>query len=195
MAANKKNTSKKSQPAKALKKKLPEAKRQPKKIGRPSSFTQEIADRICAEIATTSKSLKTICSPEDMPSVVTVMTWLRSNEDFLNQYARAKEEQADFLAEEILEISDDGTNDFMTITKGDQEYTVENKEWTSRSKLRVEARKWIASKLKPKKYGEKIDHTTDGESLNKGAKINLSNVPLETLLELARHVDDTEVKG
>lgn len=136
-----------------------------KKVGRPSSFTQAIADKICAEIATSSKSLKTICSPDDMPSVVTVMSWLRTNEEFLNQYARAKEEQADFLAEEILEISDDGTNDYMTIVKGDMEYNVENKEVTNRSKLRVDARKWIASKLKPKKYGEKVDVTTGGEKL------------------------------
>lgn len=165
-----------------------------RKVGRPSSFTQKVADYICAEIATSSKSLRTICLSGKMPSVVTVMTWLRTKPDFLKQYTRAKEEQADFLAEEMLEIADDGTNDYMTITKGDREYNVENKEVTNRSRLRVDSRKWIASKLKPKKYGEKIDHTTDGESFNKG-KINLTNVPLETLLELARHIDHTEDKG
>lgn len=136
-----------------------------KKAGRPSSFTQEVADRICVEIATTSKSLKTICSLDDMPDAATVMRWLRDNEAFRDQYTRAKEEQADFLAEEIIEISDDGTNDYMTITKGDQTYNVEDREVTNRSKLRVEARKWIASKLKPKKYGEKIDMTSGGEKL------------------------------
>lgn len=129
-------------------------------MGRPSSYSPELAERICAEIATTSKSLRTICQSDDMPCVQTILNWLNNNPSFLAQYTRAKEEQADHLVEEMIEIADDGTNDFMTITKGDESYEVENKEWTSRSKLRVEARKWIASKLKPKKYGEKFDVTT-----------------------------------
>jgi hypothetical protein len=133
-------------------------------------FTQEIADKICEAIATSSMSLRSICKQDGMPSVSAVLKWLAkgSKEDspeefrtFVHQYARAREEQADFLAEEILEIADDGSNDLMTITKGDISYEVENKEVTNRSRLRVDARKWIASKLKPKKYGDKmdIDHT------------------------------------
>lgn len=142
------------------------------KGGRPSIFTQEIADKICEEIATSSKSLKTICGEEGMPSVRTVLSWLSQGDkeeskpefkEFLHQYARAREEQADFLAEEILEIADDGSNDLMTITKGDASYETENKEVTNRSKLRVEARKWIASKLKPKKYSDKVDLNHAGQ--------------------------------
>jgi hypothetical protein len=134
--------------------------------GRPSIFSQEIAEKLCEEIATSSKSLRTICKEEGMPSVRTVLSWLSAGDKedakpdlraFLRQYARAREEQADFLAEEILEIADDGSNDLMTITKGDASYEAENKEVTNRSKLRVDARKWIASKLKPKKYGDKLD--------------------------------------
>ena len=64
--------------------------------------------------------------------------------------------------EEILEIADDGSNDLMTITKGDLSYEAENKEVTNRSRLRVDARKWIASKLKPKKYGDKVDMAHSG---------------------------------
>lgn len=141
--------------------------------GRPAILTAELSDQICAEIATTSKSLKTICSDEKLPNVSTVLRWLRENEEFRNQYTRAKQEQADFLAEEILDISDDGSNDFMTIIKGDVSYEVENKEWTSRSKLRVESRKWIASKLKPKKYGDKLDVTTDGDKLTGPFRVEL----------------------
>lgn len=142
-----------------------------KSVGRPSIFNQETADKICEEIATTSKSLRTICKDEGMPAVRTVLSWLSEGDKeegkeefkaFLRQYARAREEQADFLAEEIIEIADDGSNDLMTIVKGDQSYETENKEVTNRSKLRVEARKWIASKLKPKKYGDKIDLNHEG---------------------------------
>jgi len=134
-------------------------------MGRPEIFTEEIASSICEQIATTSKSLRTICKAEDMPSVRTVLNWLSEGDkedgkaefkEFLRQYARARDQQADFLAEEILEIADDGTNDLMTITKGDVSYEQENKEVTNRSKLRVDARKWISSKLKPKKYGDRI---------------------------------------
>lgn len=174
MAIKSKTTKKKKPVKKAVPKKV--AKKQPKKAakktapkkavkpvvaktgGRPPVYSQEMADRLCEMIATSSKSLRTICKEEGMPSVGTVLKWLKENTNgFLSQYARAKEEQADLLVEEMIDISDDGSNDFMTIVKNDISYEVENKEWTSRSKLRVETRKWIASKLKPKKYGEKLD--------------------------------------
>jgi hypothetical protein len=151
--AKKKLSPKKKAPAQA---KPAEVKN---KVGRPPIYDQEVADKICEQIACTSKSLRTICAEQGMPSVGTVLKWLRENSEFLAQYTRAKEEQADFLIEEMIDISDDGSNDLMTITKGDISYEQENKEVTSRSKLRVETRKWIASKLKPKKYGEKLDVT------------------------------------
>jgi hypothetical protein len=142
------------------------------------SLTQEIADSICEQIATSSKSLRTICAEEGMPKVRTVLLWLSQGESenaseqlrlFLHQYMRAREAQADFLAEEILEIADDGSNDLMTITKGDITYEQENKEVTNRSRLRVDARKWIASKFKPKRYGDKVD-------LNHGGEIGLKQI-------------------
>ena len=139
---------------------------QSKNPGRPAIFTQELADSFCEQIATTSKSLRTICAMDGMPSVITVLKWIRENTNgFSAQYARAKEEQADMLIEDMLEIADDGTNDLMTITKGGISYQVENKEVTNRSRLRVETRKWIASKLKPKKYGDKLDVTSDGDKV------------------------------
>lgn len=152
------------------------------KQGRPSAFSQEIADRLCAEISTTSKSLKTICKDENMPSAVTIFAWLRTNEAFLNQYTRAKEEQADLMIEEMIDIADDGSNDYMTITKGDLEYEVENKELVNRSRLRVDTRKWIASKLKPKKYGDKLDITTDNKPIVN--EIDYTKLSSEVLTEL-----------
>jgi len=132
----------------------------PKKSGRPKLYSAELANKVCEAIATSQKSLRTICESEDMPSVGTILKWLREDTNgFLAQYARAKEEQADLLVEDMLDIADDGTNDYMTIVKGDIKYNVEDKEVTNRSKLRVETRKWIASKLKPKKYGDKLDVT------------------------------------
>lgn len=121
-------------------------------------FNQEHADEILERIATCSLSLVSILAEkEEWPKITTFFKWLNSNEAFAKDYARAKECQAEYYGEEMVEISDDGTNDYMTIYKGDQEYNVENREVTSRSKLRVDTRKWLMSKLLPKKYGDKLE--------------------------------------
>lgn len=140
-------------------------------MGRPSEYTQEKADLICAMIAE-GKSVRTICLDEGMPSLPTFYKWLRENEIFLNQYARAKDDQADALAEEILDIADDGTNDWMEQrdANGDIGFKI-NGEHVQRSRLRIDSRKWLASKLKPKKYGDstQIKHAdADGNKLDFG---------------------------
>lgn len=124
--------------------------------GRPTEFSKEIADKICQRIAE-GESLRTICRDEDMPNRSTVFRWLlkEENKEFCDQYAHAREVQAEGIAEEIFEIADDGSNDLMTIHKRDSSYEMENKEVTSRSKLRVEARQWYLGKIMPKKYGTK----------------------------------------
>lgn len=151
-----------------------------RKAGRPELYTPEIADKICAEIATSTKSLKTICKADDMPSVMTVLRWLRKDEGgFCALYARAKEEQADFMAEEMIEIADDSSEDLMTIEKNGKTIQVENKEVTNRSRLRVDTRKWIASKLKPKKYADKIDvgyRDKDGNPANAPAPVVITTI-------------------
>jgi hypothetical protein len=150
-------------------------------MSRSSEYTPEIADLICARLAS-GESLRSVCRDESMPCVATVFNWLRSQPQFLEQYARAKEESADALADEMLEIADDGTNDWMKRhTKDDEDAAwVVNGEHIQRSRVRIDTRKWLASKLKPKKYGEKIDHTHTGP--NGG--------PVVTRVELvAMHVD------
>jgi hypothetical protein len=96
-----------------------------------------------------------------MPSASTVFLWLRTKPEFSQQYAKAKEESADALIEEINDIADDGSNDWMERKNAEGEISgwVQNGEAIGRSRLRVDTRKWIASKLKPKKYGEKLEHT------------------------------------
>ena len=140
------------------------------KIGRPSDYTKEIAAEICSQLAE-GYSLRTVCSSEDMPSKTTVFRWLSlSNDaewasDFRDQYARAKQEAADAMADELLDIVDDGTNDWMEINRGGYKSTIVDQEAVQRSKLRAETRKWLMSKMKPKKYGEKLDLTSDGKRI------------------------------
>lgn len=124
--------------------------------GRPSEYNSEIAEQICELIATTNDGIKTICNGNpDFPTEKTFYNWLNSdNKEFLQLYARAKERQADRLAAEILDISDETSKDTLRSEDGD-EYA--NNEWIARSRLRVDSRKWLASKLLPKKYGDKLD--------------------------------------
>lgn len=133
--------------------------------GRHSDYTPELADRICARLAD-GQSLRSVCRSDDMPDRVTVFRWIRTHDEFRNQYTRAKEESADALVEEMLDIADDGTNDWMEIHSkdGDNIGWRVNGEAVQRSRIRVDTRKWIASKLKPKKYGDRVtqEHTGPG---------------------------------
>ncbi len=130
--------------------------------GRPSNYTQELADKICS-LLSEGISLRTICLEEGMPDKSTVFKWFRTQPGFVDQYARAKEESADAMSEDILDIADDGTNDLMWIKRGGEDVQVPDNEVLQRSRLRVDTRKWIMSKMKPKKYGDKLDLSNNGK--------------------------------
>jgi hypothetical protein len=99
----------------------------------------------------------------------TFFSWIAKDTLLADQYTRACEVRADSLFEEMLDIADDGTNDYITKRASDgTEFEVVNTEHIQRSKLRIETRKWNLSKMNPKKYGDKIDVTTNNESLNVG---------------------------
>lgn len=142
---------------------MAKAKKENKKAGRPTKYNAKLAARICERLAR-GESLRRICLDETMPDASTVHRWvLLDTEGFHKQYARAREIQAEIMFDEILDIADDGSNDFMTIVKGDNVYEIENKEVTNRSRLRVDSRKWYLSKVLPKKFGDKLDLTTQGD--------------------------------
>jgi hypothetical protein len=118
-------------------------------------YTQEVADAICEHLAD-GLSLREICRMDGMPGRATVFRWLGENEAFRDQYARAKAEGLEALAEDILDISDNATNDWMRRNGGDGDPGwVANGEGIQRSRLRVDSRKWLLSKLVPKKYGDR----------------------------------------
>jgi hypothetical protein len=107
-------------------------------MGRPSTFTQEIADEICARVMESDYGLEEICEADDLPSARTVFRWLAAHESFRQQYARAKEAQGHVQA-------DRGLKDALTATDA------------SLGRLKFDARKWAASKLAPKQYGDKLE--------------------------------------
>lgn len=114
-------------------------------MARPSKYSDAVAAKLCAKLAE-GQSLRKACSAKDMPSTATVFRWMQSIDGFREQYETAKAEATEHLVEEMLDIADD----------------VEENPASRR--VRVDTRKWIASKLKPKKYGDRVTHQGDDEA-------------------------------
>lgn len=149
------------------------AKTKPKRPpGRPSLFSDALAGEICGRIAA-GESLNRICKDQHMPDQVTIYRWLASNEQFRKMYAQSREDQAETLADEIVSIADEEC----TMVRADKHGTkaddddgntevVFDATAVARNRLRVDARKWVAAKLKPRKYGEKVDLNHGGQADN-----------------------------
>lgn len=121
-------------------------------------FNQTAADEICNRLAK-GESLRKICGSDRddfLPGQTTVFQWLRELPDFAQQYAHARESQADHYVEEIIEIAD-----APNVTNNPETGEPEMRD-PARDRLRVDARKWVASKLAPKKYGEKVETVHSG---------------------------------
>lgn len=130
-----------------------------------SPCSKEQFKEILITTETTSLSVKAICEQMGI-SKQCFYNYLRINgEEARDEYARSKYMQAELIADEIVDIADDGSNDLMTVVKGDNKYEIERKEVVNRSRLRIDSRKWLLSKLIPKKYGDKMDVTSGGEKL------------------------------
>lgn len=108
------------------------------KTGRPSKYSSDLAAKICARIVE-GQSLRQVCETAGMPSKTTVLRWLADERRaaFCHQYARAREAQADTFAGEVVEIAD-------------------TEEDAQKARNRIDARKWAASKLRPKVYGDRV---------------------------------------
>jgi len=125
----------------------------------------EVMEAICNDLIKTSYGLNYICRHNDeYPSQASVFGWFNREDQsggdkpLLDMYARAKRLQADYVVDEMHEIADDGTNDYMEkIGKDGETYEVVNQEAINRSRLRIDTRKWTSSKLNNRKYGDKLE--------------------------------------
>ena len=127
------------------------------KGGRPTIYSEELAQVICESLMV-GMSLRKICELDGMPAISTVMQWLASGKDgFMEQYAHARQVQAEYLLDELIDIADDSADDY-EIVNGEERL---NQEHIQRAKLRIDTRKWNIEKLAPKKYGAKqqLEHT------------------------------------
>lgn len=115
--------------------------------GRPTIYSEELIERICEQISN-GKSLRAVCRAKDMPSMSTVMVWLGENDKFSEQYRKATEQREDFHFEEMMEIADKVLPESAEVAK---------------AKLQIDTRKWVLSRMNPKKYGDKqqMEHSGD----------------------------------
>ncbi len=129
-------------------------------MARPAvRFSQALADSICCRLAK-GETLRQICRSEGMPSDTAVRQWaLDESSPFSSQYARARELGYAAMAEELIDIADDGTNDWIEREREDGRIeTVVDHDHVARSRLRLDTRKWLLSKALPKVYGDKLQH-------------------------------------
>jgi len=131
-----------------------------KKVGTPSTFTAAKADRICVEIAK-GKSLVKVCNLKGMPGPHTVRRWLAKHSEFNTNYAHAREDQADFYADQCVDIVDE-LND-SGLVKDSVDVNI--------ARLRVDTRKWKAAQMNPGRWGDRkqID-------LNANVKVGLAEL-------------------
>jgi hypothetical protein len=124
---------------------------EPRKLGRPSSYSEQTANDILAMIES-GMTLTTICNLPDMPHISTIYDWQDSNPEFAERYSRARTRQADTLASRVIDEA---------MTSSDAPI----------GRLRMDALKWFASKMSPKKYGDKVELETN---TNQNFKISFS---------------------
>jgi hypothetical protein len=136
------------------------APEEPKPQGRPTVYTEKLADAILARLAA-GEPLRTICRDEGMPDESTVRAWaLDPKHPIAERYMRAREIGLYSMADEILEIADDSRNDHVDrITRSGEVVRAVDEESISRSKVRIAARQWLLSKALPKAFGERLEHT------------------------------------
>jgi len=129
----------------------------------PIPYDEEIADQVCDAIATSKRGLEQIIRDLDLaisPSLI--YKWLQQNEAFRERYTRAKEDQLQILEDEMLTIADTTEVGEIITDKGDK-VEVKRGDMLEHRKLKIETRKWLMGKLKPKKYGDKIQQEHSGE--------------------------------
>lgn len=137
----------------------------------PTQYDRAVLMPQILERIANGESLRQICLGGDMPTHWTVLGWVEQDEDLSHQYARAMQMRCEHMADEIQDIADDGQNDWMERLGSDGQPIgwQLNGEHVQRSKLRIDARKWLLAKMMPKKYGDRqeIEHS-GGVDVNLG---------------------------
>lgn len=130
----------------------------PKPTGRPTLYSEKLADDIC-ELVADNYRLTEIEKMRGMPTRRSIVNWLGKYPEFDVKYTRAREELALAMSDEILAIADDTSNDWME-RRGEK---VPNMEVVMRSRVRIDTRRWLMTKILPKKFGDRLELDHSGE--------------------------------
>lgn len=154
-----------------MKNDMPEGVASENKGGRPTIYSDELADSICLRIAN-GKSLNRVCRDKDMPDKATVYRWIDTNQEFCDKYREATNQRAEFHFDEMLDIADAVDADTAEVAK---------------AKVRIDTRKWILSRMNPTKYGDKqqIDNTSSDGSMTPQAAPDYSRLSDDELRQYA----------
>lgn len=167
--------------------------------GRPSKYNAEVADAICRRLSH-GEPLNAICKDEEMPGLSTVMDWLNPRGKFFKPnfselYARAREIQADTLADEILEIADNSANDWEPVL--DKEGVIVdikvNREAIDRARVRIDARKWRAARMAPKRWGDRVEQVHTGDASADPIKLLLEEIAQAPASKPQDHIKEKDV--
>ena len=125
-----------------------------KSVGRPSDYSDEIANKICKRLGE-RESLREICLDPTMPERATILDWLAHRKEFRDKYRDALEWAAEDRADEAYEILFDTSGGYSQRMRGDGRIvvSVDGADF-ARLRLRVKLRQWVASRLAPHKYTE-----------------------------------------
>jgi len=116
-------------------------------------YSDELAQEICDAIAESHHGLRALCRQKPhWPRAAAIYDWLNIHPFFADLYARAKDKQAEGLVDEIMEIASNDDKDVYVDNEGQPHF---NNVAIQRARLKIDSIKWIACKLKPRKYGEK----------------------------------------
>ena len=136
-------------------------------IGRPTLYSKKLADTICTRLSL-GESMRSVCRSEEMPEMETIWRWLREKKDFNEQYVRATEERTEAQHEDLLDLGDNAIELSQSVDPKASGAVVQA------VKLKADNLRWVMSKMKPKKYGDKVDLTSDGKAI-KGNTIVLKD--------------------
>lgn len=192
MAASKRKSSTKSAKAPVAFVSEPPVK-PAKQKGRPCTYTEAIAAEICERLAA-GETLRQVCKDPRMPPPSTVRLWvLDDREGFAERFARARDLLIEHWADEILDIADDATNDWMERHGKDGETAAAfNPENVNRARVRIDSRKWLLSKLKPGRYGDRISTELSGPG---GGPIELDDINKTDVARRVAAILNAGIKG
>jgi transposase-like protein len=133
---------------------------------RPTTYSPELAKRICELVAGSTMTLQQIARHLGIASAGVIQVWRQRHTDFAEMYARAREMQMELRADELLEIADDGSNDWMGVEAEEGRIVrVLDHEHVRRSEVRINTRKWLMTKFAPKRFGQRPQPDSGKETM------------------------------